>query len=60
MKAYLVFAGSQYYPDGGMADCVGRFDDFEAAQQRAKNKMYEWWQIVDTSTLIIIEAGRND
>ena len=31
MKKYLAFYGLQYYPEGGMRDCLGTFDNLEDA-----------------------------
>lgn len=32
MKRYLAFACLQYYPSGGMQDCVGSFDELHDAK----------------------------
>ena len=32
-EQYLLFAGSKYYPNGGMADLIGQFPSLEEAKQ---------------------------
>lgn len=41
LKRYLVFTYNQYYPSGGMEDCVLITDDYQAAMQRAKEYVNE-------------------
>ena len=59
MKKYLVFAGSNYYPAGGMEDFIDDFDDKEDALNairavKAKNDADkyndEWAYIYNTET----------
>lgn len=49
--AYALFAGSDYYPAGGMDDLVGVFESVEAARFAfAQADDCEWGHIVDTAT----------
>jgi hypothetical protein len=53
MKRYLMFAGQNYYPEGGWFDCRGKFDTLEEAVEAAKETIpgdkqrWEWWHVVD-------------
>jgi hypothetical protein len=56
VKRYVVFAYSNYYPAGGWGDFEGAF----ASVEEAKNRVLEldsvdWWQVVDSKTLEVIE-----
>lgn len=47
---YLVFAGSHYYPGGGMNDWEASCETMEDAQETVKHlspKAYDWYQIFD-------------
>lgn len=62
MKTYLVFAGDDFYPEGGWEDFVASFDDWPAALACAKEqaaKDYQWAQVVDTKEphVTFIHAG---
>lgn len=49
MSTYLVFAGKDYYPTGGIDDLVGLTNDFAAAVQMAEDRgltLDDWQQIV--------------
>lgn len=56
---YLLFAGYNYYPGGGMNDYIDEFDDLEDAKQRGANVSdsygteYDWWHIYDTHTGLV-------
>lgn len=50
MKRYLVFKGSDYYPNGGWEDFSGDFDTIEEAREAATTNRYEWSHIIDTTT----------
>jgi len=54
MKRYLVFGGSQYYPDGGWDDFKESFNNKEAAILHARECEgewdYSWSQVIDTET----------
>lgn len=55
---FLVFAGSNYYPDGGWEDFEGVFPTLEAALGAVTNgRKSDWWHIVDLSTLKIVRLG---
>ncbi len=62
MKRYILFAGCNYYPDGGWDDMVKDFDSMEDAIEWASNpknipgeilkqSREGWWHLVD------IDAG---
>lgn len=52
MSTYLVFAGENYYPCGGIDDLAGRFSEFSQAVDCLSEKIQhsDWGQIfcVDT------------
>lgn len=52
MSTYLVFAGENYYPSGGIDDLVGQFPDFAQAVDCLADKIQrsDWGHIfcVDT------------
>lgn len=58
---YFLFAGDAYYPNGGVGDIVGAFNDLEYAKQHAEKprkkyswsditEPYDWANILDTET----------
>lgn len=55
MKRYALFAGSWYYPSGGMADFVDSYDSLEEAIKEAKrpdeifpnDAKYDWAHVFD-------------
>ena len=51
-KRYWLFGGDAYYPNGGMNDFVGSFDEIEQAEECVKSEEYEfdWHHIFDTQT----------
>ena len=53
-KKYLLFAGSQYYPEGGASDFIGFYDTIQDAQI-ARPEDIDWAHIagVDGETLVI-------
>ena len=57
MPTYLVFAGYNYYPVGGMDDAVGTFFNIDSARKAAKGK--DWYQIVKLvgSGIEVVERG---
>lgn len=70
MKYYMLFAGKEYYPYGGMKDWADCYDSVEEAKEVAKEIIYnfhelpvafkyDWWQIVDADTWEILEEGYN-
>lgn len=42
-QRYHLFAGANYYPNGGMYDYVGTFDTLEAAKEAAESGEYTDW-----------------
>jgi len=57
MKRYLLFCGSNYYPNGGMNDCDGSFDTIEEALEALNKKEWskDWYHIVDRQTMEIVK-----
>ena len=51
---YLAFAGYNYYPCGGMKDCIGSFETLKLAQTALKkakrDNQYDWFECYDTET----------
>lgn len=65
MKKYLLFAGHNYYPAGGVLDFIGDYDTLEEALEEAnrkegwedyKTEVYDWWHVVDHDTMEIIAS----
>lgn len=53
---YLLFAGAHYYPRGGWDDFKGVFETVEAAKAAlGQVGESEWWQVVDRTTLKVVE-----
>jgi hypothetical protein len=58
LKKYLLFAFNDYYPNGGMNDFKGSFDNLDAVLERVKkdysleSKMFEYnrYQIYNSET----------
>ncbi len=57
MARYLVFAGDHYYPGGGWTDFVGSAVDLTGALKLVANHSHDWWHIVDTEVMLIVEHG---
>lgn len=55
--AYLLFAGDDYYPEGGANDLIGRFDSVEEAVAAHDPKEYEdgWANILCLESLEIVK-----
>lgn len=57
-KRYWLFAGSNYYPSGGMDDFVASSDSKDELYDKADEKTswdpsryeYDWYHILDTAT----------
>jgi hypothetical protein len=54
MKRYWLFAGSVYYPQGGISDLVDSFDTIEEARTAFDESGEEWAQIVDSQSASIV------
>jgi len=61
MKKLHVFAGSDYYPLGGLKDYIGSVDELDQVDELIKsNREYfefdrvNWVQVVEASTMKII------
>jgi len=62
LKRFILFAGSKYYPAGGMEDFESSFDTLQEAIEYAQVKsttidphfplqeQYDWFNILDTVT----------
>jgi len=62
VKRFLVFAGYNYYPDGGWDDFVEQYDSSEEAQESVTEHLnppfnnpkyspkHDWAHVVDTET----------
>lgn len=57
MKAFIVFAGSTYYPSGGWSDFSGTFDTRDEGLVHVAITRLDWWQIVETSTMQVVSEG---
>ena len=59
---FLVFAGSDYYPDGGWEDFIGAYpSQTEAvsvaqAQHERRKQHDRWWHVVDLDTRTIVAS----
>lgn len=42
MKQYLLFAGKDYFPEGGCSDFVGAFDSIDEAVKAHDPHLYEY------------------
>jgi len=57
---FYVFTGMQYYPSGGWGDFIGTADTLDAARAHAETAADgsdDWYQIVDASSLKVVEEG---
>lgn len=70
MKSYLLFAGDNYYPGGGINDYQGDFDSFDEAKkffesgyypswdaEKECHRNWDWFQIVQSSDMSTVENG---
>lgn len=63
---YLLFAGHNYYPDGGVRDLVASADTVEELQQYfidhaeeiAQSYINNWGQIVEHSSMEVVLSGQ--
>ncbi len=58
MERFLLFAGSVYYAAGGWKDFQSSHDTLEEAIKTAKaeHNEYDWWHVVDTTTMTIVSG----
>lgn len=57
---YIVFAGQNYYPGGGMNDYKAVFESLEDALEATANaSSIDWWQIAEVveNDLVLIRSG---
>ena len=59
LKRYLLFAGMQYYPEGGWSDFKGAFDSPEDARSFLDDD-WDWFEIVDRTTGERVSAPPKD
>jgi len=51
MKPYLLFAGENFYPEGGESDFIGSFDSLDECESVYKEgTLYEWASILEINT----------
>ena len=63
MNKYLLFAGREYYPQGGWSDFIGHYNDLDQALAASDiymgdedNKWEDcWWEIIDRDTMSRLE-----
>ena len=55
MNNYLVFSGDQFYPNGGWIDFKRAFDSLDMAMIYLATERFDWYQVVDISTLTIVK-----
>ena len=58
MNRYLLFKGNDYYPCGGWNDFSGFFASIEDAKSTLSTELYDgsdWWHIVDSQTMQVVE-----
>jgi hypothetical protein len=61
MKNYALFAGSNYYPAGGIHDLVSCFETLEdAIDVIAQRADYDWWHIVNVATKSIVASSHEE
>lgn len=58
---YVLFAWSTYYPNGGLNDCCGWFEDANFAWDFFKNSSHcatmDHYQIVNVATWKVVQEG---
>lgn len=57
---YILFAGATCYPNGGFEDFKGSGDELNvlvdcAEKLKIESKLIDWWHILDTVTMEIVE-----
>ena len=59
-KKYLLFLLNIYECSGGMDDFIDVFNSIEECKNHAKATTFEWFQIVDRDTLLIVAENYCD
>ena len=57
---YLLFAGEDFYPEGGFDDFINTFDSIEDAKEFVdanRGEDYKWAHIVDSKSFKILICG---
>ncbi len=57
MKRFLLFEGDHYYPVGGWYDFREDFDTKIKALNAATKSGFEWYQVVDTEKMKVVESS---
>ena len=60
IECYLLFAGAQFYPYGGIEDFKGVFESVDSAKRAADTgdtHDFQWAQIVRKETLEVVLVG---
>jgi len=55
MNTYLVFAGNEFYPNGGWLDFKHTFTSLDDAMTYLTIKHFDWYQVVDSTTCEIVK-----
>ena len=56
---YLLFSGSDHYPDGGASDLVSTHKKLEDAQLAVKTLDNDWWHIYGIAEEKIVESSKD-
>lgn len=59
MQRYVLFAGSNHYPEGGWKDMVGSFDGLIDAVAGIPRDA-DWWHVLDTKLGEIVKEGTKE
>ena len=60
MKNYLLFAGAEFYPDGGAEDFIGCFESIAAAMDSFDKNLFDWGNIFDMQSQKIVKSFDGD
>jgi hypothetical protein len=68
IKKFHLFAGCQYYPEGGLSDYIGSYETEKEALIEATNgeyvgDQYDWWEIAETledgSLIVFLDSSQD-
>lgn len=51
-NVYLLFAGCNFYPEGGWGDFAGIYDSKEDCLRALADLSYDWWHIVHDGHIV--------
>jgi hypothetical protein len=54
MKRWMLFAGQDHYPAGGMEDFQGDYDTLVECIEEYYSGSCDWWNVVDTVNRTVI------